>query len=160
MRIGKAQIDRENWSGEGDLTIALVEQLASIEQVGFVRVEDAAASQSGAAFNFICNEIYIGFRIQRAFGRRRLLGLPLPAVVHRKSLSLERLGVVLAAVEGIGAPDYADGTMLQYLRSERTAAAYQARGPKLVEMVRIYEILPNAPEAAPATGDPGPRTMD
>jgi hypothetical protein len=116
-----------------------------IEQVGFVRVEDAPASQGAASFNFICNEIYVGFRVQRAVGRRRVLRLPLPAIVHRKSLSLARLGEVLATVEGIGAPDYADGTMLQYLRSERAATPYQARGPKLVEMVRIYEVLSNAP---------------
>jgi hypothetical protein len=135
------QVDRGGWSGDGDLTAALLEKLASIEQVGFVRVEDAPASRAGAPFNFICNEIYVAFRIQRTIGLRRVLGiLPLPAILLRKSLTLAGLEQQLAATAGIGAPDYADATMLQYLRSERVVAAYQTRGPKLVEMIRIYEV--------------------
>ena len=134
------QIDREAWSGDGDFTQLLLEKLASIEQVGFLRVEDAPVGRAGTAFNFICNEIYVAFRIQRTIGVRRLFRrVPLPAIVLRKSLTLARLRDVLAAA-GIGRPDYADAGMLQYLRSERVAAAYQARGPKLVEMVRIYEV--------------------
>lgn len=134
------QIDREKWSGEGDLTTALLERLASIEQVGFVRVEDAPAAGSGAGFSFICNEIYVAFRIQRTIHLRRVLGfLPLPGIVLRKSLTLGSLAGLLSAAAGIGPPDYLDAGMLQYLRSERPAAAYQTRGPKLLEMVRIYE---------------------
>ncbi len=134
-------IQREAWSGDGDLTQLLLGRLASIEQVGFLRVEDAPASRTGPAFNFICNEIYVAFRIRRAVGRRRLLGvLPVPALVLRKSLTLSRLEELLAAAEGIGPADYSDGRMLQYLRSERVPAAYQSHGPKLVEMVRIYEV--------------------
>jgi hypothetical protein len=140
------QVDRDGWSGDGDFTAALLQKLASIEQVGFVRVEDAPASGAGAAFNFICNEIYVAFRIQRTIGLRRVLGIPLPAILLRKSLTLNGLEQQLAATAGIGPPDYADATMLQYLRSERVAAAYQARGPKLVEMIRIYEV---------PDGDPG-----
>ncbi len=139
MRV--IQIDRERWSGEGDLTARMLDRLAAIEQVGFLRVEDAPADHGGAGFSFICNEIYVAFRIQRTIGRRRLLGLlPMPAIVLRKSLSLERLHAVLSASEGIGPADYSDGAMLQYLRAERVAADYQARGPKVVEMVRIYEV--------------------
>jgi len=135
------EIHREAWSGDGDLTRLLVAKLASIEQVGFLRVEDAPASRAGPAFNFICNEIYVAFRIQRAVGSRRLLRvLPMPALVLRKSLTLSRLQDLLASDEGIGPPDYSDERMLQYLRSERAAAPYQARGPKLVEMVRVYEV--------------------
>jgi hypothetical protein len=39
----------------------------------------------------------------------------------------------------VGAPDYADEGMLQYLRSERIVPPYQTRGYKLVELVRVYE---------------------
>ena len=139
--MNAVQIDREGWSGDGDFTQLLLEKLASIEQVGFLRVEDAPASRAGTAFNFICNEIYVAFRIRRTIGVRRLFRLvPLPAVVLRKSFTLARLRDLLAAAAGIGPPDYSDAAMLQYLRSERVATAYQARGPKLVEMVRIYEV--------------------
>ncbi len=135
------RVDRDAWSGEGDLTAALIERIVSIEQVGFVRVEDAPASRTGAAFNFICNEIYVAFRIRRTIGWRSMFGVArLPTVVPRKSLTLLELGRLLAATVGIGAADYADATLLQYLRTERVVPAYQARGPKLVEVVRIYEV--------------------
>ncbi len=136
-----AQIDREAWSGEGDLTGLLLAKLSSIEQVGFVRGEDAPAGRAGAGFNFICNEIYVAFRIQRTVGVRRLVRvLPLPAIVLRRSLTLQGLEQLLADDAAIGRPDYADETMLQYLRSERVIPDYQTRGPKRVEMVRVYEL--------------------
>lgn len=138
-------IDRQAWSGDGDFTAALLETLADLEQVGFVRVEDAPASRAGTAFNFICNEIYVWFRVQRRIAARRVLGvLPLPAIVHEKSLTLAGLAQRLGALAGIGPPDYSDAGMLQYLRVERQALAYQSRGPKLVEVVRIYEVAPGA----------------
>ena len=40
----------------------------------------------------------------------------------------------------IGAPDYADAGMIQYLRTERIVPPYQTRGYKLVELVRLYEV--------------------
>jgi hypothetical protein len=46
----------------------------------------------------------------------------------------------LAAVADIGAPDYSDETMLQFLRTERIVPPYQTRGYKLVELVRVYEV--------------------
>jgi len=140
MAFAPVQVDRDAWSGEGDLTATLLRRLVSIEQVGFVRVEDAPASETGAGFNFICNEIYVAFRIRRTLELRRTsFGLPLPSIGHRRSLTLGRLEELLAATDGIGAPDYTDGGMLQYLRSERVVPAYQTRGAKVVEMVRIYE---------------------
>ena len=45
----------------------------------------------------------------------------------------------LAANPDIGAPDYADAGMLQYLRAERVVPPYQTRGYKLVELVRVYD---------------------
>jgi len=135
------RIDREAWSGDGDFTAALLERLAGIEQIGFVRVEDASASRADTAFNFVCNELYVAFRTQRIIAVRRVLGvLPLPVIALRKSLTLGGLEQLLSAMDGIGAPDYADAGLLQYLRSGRLVAPYQARGPKLVEMVRIYDV--------------------
>ena len=40
----------------------------------------------------------------------------------------------------IGAPDYSDEGMIQFLRAERIVPPYQTRGYKLVELVRIYEV--------------------
>jgi hypothetical protein len=46
----------------------------------------------------------------------------------------------LTALADVGAPDYADEGMLQYLRAERIVPPFQTRGYKIVELVRIYEI--------------------
>ena len=43
-------------------------------------------------------------------------------------------------IDDVGAPDYGDEGMLQYLRAERIIPPYQTRGYKLVELVRIYEV--------------------
>ena len=45
----------------------------------------------------------------------------------------------LTALPVVGAPDYSDQAMLQYLRTERIIPPYQTRGYKIVELVRIYE---------------------
>jgi hypothetical protein len=58
------------------------------------------------------------------------------------SLTLTDLEAILSKVDGIGQPDYGDAGMLQYLRSRRVVPPYQVRGPKLVELVRIYELKP------------------
>ena len=55
-------------------------------------------------------------------------------------MTLQGLEAALTAVEGVGAPDYGDDGMLQYLRAERIIPPYQTRGYKLVEMVRLYEV--------------------
>ena len=46
---------------------------------------------------------------------------------------------LLEESDGIGPADYADGAMIQYLRTERIIPPYQTKGYKLVELVRIYE---------------------
>jgi hypothetical protein len=56
-----------------------------------------------------------------------------------RSLTLPGVEELLAADNDVGRPDYADGMMLQYLRTERIVPPYQTRGYKLVELVRIYE---------------------
>ena len=133
-------IDRSDWSGDGDFTIALLEVIGRFEQIAVVKVQDAPTSRAEAGFNFIGNDVFVGFRVERRMTLRRRLGiLPVPAIVRVRSLTLERLATLLEHVEAIGAPGYQDGEMLQYLRAERVAAPYQERGTKIVEVVRIFE---------------------
>jgi len=54
-------------------------------------------------------------------------------------MTMAQLEAALTSDAAIGAPDYADGGMLQYLRTERIIPPYQTRGYKIVELVRIYE---------------------
>jgi hypothetical protein len=54
-------------------------------------------------------------------------------------MSIAALSSVLESLPGIGAPDYADDGMIQYLRTERVVPPYQTRGYKLIELVRIYD---------------------
>jgi len=60
--------------------------------------------------------------------------------VVEKTMTMAGLEAALTAMPEVGAPDYADGGMLQYLRTERVVPPYQTRGYKLVELVRIYEV--------------------
>ena len=48
------------------------------------------------------------------------------------------LEALLTADPAIGAPDVVDAGMIQYLRTQRIVPAYQTRGYKLVELIRIY----------------------
>ncbi len=66
--------------------------------------------------------------------------LPSTRVVSRKVMSMSGLEAALTALQDVGAPDYSDANMLQYLRAERVVPPYQTRGYKLVELVRIYEV--------------------
>jgi hypothetical protein len=70
---------------------------------------------------------------------RRFGILPGARTVTEKLMTVAELEQALTVLPGIGAPDYADGGMLQYLRAERIVPPYQTRGYKLVELVRIYE---------------------
>ncbi len=54
-------------------------------------------------------------------------------------MTLTALESVLSETADVGPPDYSDDGMLQYLRSERIVPAYQTRGYKLIELIRIYE---------------------
>ena len=55
-------------------------------------------------------------------------------------MTIADLEQALTGAAHIGAPDYTDDGMLQYLRAERIVPPYQTRGYKLVELVRIYEL--------------------
>ena len=132
--------DKTKWSGEGTFTQALIDRLERMETIALVRVEDAPASRSEADYNFISNEIYVVFATTSSLERVRRFGiLPSTRTVTAKAMTISGLEAALSAEADIGAPDYADDGMLQYLRAERIIPPYQTRGYKLVELVRIYE---------------------
>jgi hypothetical protein len=135
------ELETSAWSGEGTFTQLLIERLSAVSGVRAVRVEDAPATRSDADYNFISNELYVSFDTVERQERFKRFGL-LPAVrTHtEKAMTLQGLEAALTGLEGVGAPDYGDEGMLQYLRAERIIPPYQTRGYKLVEMVRIYEV--------------------
>jgi hypothetical protein len=120
------ELDTSGWSGEGAFTELLVAALRDISAVEYVRVEDAPASRADSLVSFISNELFV------RFGRFGLLR------GRRPKLTLAELEIALTARDGIGAPDYSDEGMLQYLKAERIVPPYQTRGYKLVELVRVY----------------------
>jgi hypothetical protein len=135
------ELESSAWSGEGTFTQLLIEKLRDVAGVRFVRVEDAPATRSDADYNFISNELFVGFdTIERQERITRFGLIPGVRTVTDKAMTLQGLENVLAGIDGVGAPDYGDEGMLQYLRAERIIPPYQTRGYKLVEMVRIYEV--------------------
>jgi hypothetical protein len=135
------ETDLTRWSGEGIFTQLLIERLESIEGVRAVRVEDAPATRSEADYNFISNELFVVFAtVDRQVPIRRYGIIPGTRVMSEKAMTLTQLEAALTAIADVGAPDYSDDGMLQYLRAERIVPPYQTRGYKLVELVRIYEL--------------------
>jgi hypothetical protein len=134
-------IDTSKWSGEGAFTQVLIDRIGQIDRVALLRVEDAPATRSEADYNFISNEIFVGFAVEVHHERTRRFGiLPTTKTIERRTMTITELEQVLTGIEGVGAPDYSDDGMVQYLRAERIVPPYQTRGYKLVELVRIYEI--------------------
>ena len=139
-------VDTSGWSGEGAFTQLLLDRLREVETIEYVRVEDAPASRSEADYNFISNEIFVLFRTGLRAERARRFGvLPVRRNVPTKAMTVAELEQTLTASGGVGAPDYSDESMLQYLRTERVVPPYQTRGYKVVELVRIYEISSRSP---------------
>jgi hypothetical protein len=133
-------VDTSNWSGEGEFTQQLVVRLRTFEQIASVRVEDAPASRAESDYNFISNELFVQFGTDKRREPAKRFGfLPATRTVEVKMMTIADLEAALTMTADIGAPDYADAGMLQYLRSERIVPPYQTRGYKLVELVRIYE---------------------
>ena len=116
------ELDASAWSGDGAFTQVLLDALKALPAIAFVKIEDAPASRSDAAFSFISNEVYVSFSREMA-----------------NPMTIDALSTVLANLPDVGAPDYADEGMLQYLRTERIVPPYQTRGYKLVELVRVYQ---------------------
>ena len=137
------ELDTSKWSGEGTFTERLIERMRTLDAIALVRVEDAPASRSEADYNFISNELFVAFATKVRHERILRFGiLPGSRVVAEKEMTLARLEEALSGLSDIGAPDYSDEGMLQYLRTERIVPPYQTRGYKLVELVRIYEMGP------------------
>lgn len=146
------EIDTERWSGEGAFTQTLVELLDSVEAVAFLRVENGSSSRADVEYNFISNELFVGFRTRERVVHRKLLGLvPVRQRVREAVMNVSGLEQTLCGLDQIGPPDYADEGMLQYLRTERIVPPYQTRGYKLVELVRVYEV--GSPRRSPEEHD-------
>ena len=121
--------------------MTLVDQLKRFPSIDFIRVEDAPASRTDTNYNFIANEVYVRFRLERASASARWLGIiPVQKQSWKPAMTLSDLEAQLATIEDVGAPDYADEAMLQYLKTERIIPPYQTRGYKIVELVRIYRL--------------------
>ena len=135
------ELDTSKWSGEGEFTALLIERLRSLEPIALIRVEDAPASRSDADYNFISNELFVAFttRVRREPIKRFGI-LPASRAIAEKEMTIALLEEALSALPDVGAPDYSDDGMLQYLRTERIVPPYQTRGYKLVELARIYEV--------------------
>src|SRR4051812_29135789 len=103
------ELETSAWSGEGTFTQLLIDRLREVTGVRYVRVEDAPASRSDADYNFISNEIYVGFDTKERQERFKRFGL-LPAMrtVAGKAMTLQDLEASLTAIDGVGAPDYGD----------------------------------------------------
>ena len=87
------------------------------------------------------NEIYIKFKMREREQSSWLLGfIPIKRSYLEKMMTLEQLDTVLADDVAMGAPDYADDGMIQYLRTERIIPPYQTKLYKLIELVLIYEM--------------------
>ena len=135
------QLDTSNWSGDGAFTETLIETLKGLQEIIFVRVEDVPSSRAETGYNFISNELYLAFKEQQRVEAVRRFGLlPGRRTVVEKTLTIDQLASRLGQLESIGAPDYSDAGMIQYLRTERIIPPYQTRGIKVVELVRIYEV--------------------
>lgn len=140
MQKNETPVDTSKWSGEGEFTQFLVDHLRTIPEILFVRVEDAPASRSEADYNFMSNEVFVGFATTLKEQRTRRWGIvPVRRTTAVKAMTIAQLEVALGPIQGIGDADYSDEGMLQYLRTERIVPPYQTRGYKLVELVRVYE---------------------
>jgi len=134
-------VDASKWSGEGVFTQLMVDRLREMDEIRLLRVEDAPSTRSEADYNFISNEIYVAFRtIERIEPVKRFGFLPGTRTVADKAMTIAGLEQALGALPDVGAADYGDDAMLQYLRTERVVQPYQTRGYKIVELLRVYEV--------------------
>jgi hypothetical protein len=134
------QVDSAGWSGEGAFTQVVLDRLQGINEIAGLKVEDAPATRSEADYNFIANEIFVTFGTETRYEAYKVAGIfNRQRPVRTKAMTFDALVKLLEESEGVGAADYADEAMIQYLRTERIIPPYQTRGYKLVELVRIYE---------------------
>lgn len=141
------KIETGGWSGEGTFTPVLVAALEHVDTIAELRVEDAPASRVDAGYALIANEIFVRFRLDaREEAVKRFGFLPGRRRIDVPAMTLAGLAEALAGIEGVGAPDYADEGMLQYLRTERIVPPYQTRGIKVVELIRVYDVAARPPD--------------
>jgi hypothetical protein len=134
------QVDSAGWSGEGAFTQVVLDRLQGINEIAGLKVEDAPATRSEADYNFIANEIFVTFGTKTRYEAYKVAGIfNRQRPVQTKEMTFDALVKLLEESEDVGAADYADEAMIQYLRTERIIPPYQSRGYKLVELVRIYE---------------------
>jgi hypothetical protein len=132
-------VDVSGWSGEGDFTHLVVERLRSEPRIALLRVEDAPASREDAGYMFLSNELFVRPRFEPRRQRVRRFGfLPGTRRVDVPALALADIEAVLSADPSIGAPDFSDPGLIQYLRTVRIVPPFQSRGYKLIELIRIY----------------------
>ena len=133
------EIDTSRWSGDGDFTQLIVDRLRDQPRIAGLRVEDGAASRQDTGYSFISNEVFvIPSTASRLHIARRWGVWPIRRRIAETSVTLDDIEALLAADAAIGAPDVVDAGMLPYLRTPRLVPAYQTRGYKLVELIRIY----------------------
>src|SRR6476620_4386152 len=107
------ELDTATWSGVRTVTKMLSDRLREVTAVRFVRVEDAPATRSDADYNFISNELFVGFETRARTERTTRFGfLPATRTVMEKALTIAGLESALTAIPDIGAPDYGDDGML------------------------------------------------
>ena len=134
-------IHRDGWSGEGDFTQTLIDWLSEQKTVALVRVEDAPSTRSDVEYNFISNEIFLGFQTRDRVERERLWGMfPRRRTITDKLMTIAELESALNDDSEMPSPDYADDGMIQFLHAQRIIPPYQTKGYKLIELVRIYEV--------------------
>src|ERR1700704_2600239 len=110
------ELDTTKWSGEGTFTGLLIEHLRTLDTIALVRVEDAPASRSEADYNFVSNELFVAFTTKVRRERIRRFGiLPGSRAVTEKEMTIVGLEKALTGLFDVGAPDYSDEGMLQYL---------------------------------------------
>src|SRR5882672_812974 len=98
----------------------MIEHLRGVSRVASLRVEDAPATRSEADYNFISNEIFVEFATTTRQEPIKRFGIvPATRSVEQKTMTIADLEKTLTALEDIGASDYSDEGMLQYLRTER-----------------------------------------
>src|SRR5215210_2620927 len=126
-------VDTAGWSGEGEFTQTLIDQLRNVETLSALKVEDAPSTRSDADYNFVANEIFVTFAVTEREEAVKHLGIiPGKKRIMGKAMTLIGLAEVLEKSDGIGPADYGDEGMLQYLRTQRIIPPYQTKGYKLV----------------------------
>lgn len=133
------EIDASRWSGDGDFTQVILAKLRQQPEISRLRIEDAPASRDDVGYSFISNELYVlANRTERHDVALRWGVWPIRRHTSVPAITLFDIAALLAADPTIGDPDVSDENMLQYLRTQRIVPAYQTRGYKLVELIRIY----------------------